>query len=83
MQPQAVTAGQITYDLRRLRMHRLITRVPHTHRYRVTEIGLRTAMLITRIHDRLLPTGLGDLAEAINPGPLRRAFLTFQQQIDR
>ncbi|HEX6761070.1 MAG TPA: hypothetical protein VF086_22055 [Propionibacteriaceae bacterium] len=83
LQPQAVTAGQITYDLRRLRMHRLITRVPHTHRYRVTEIGLRTAMLITRIHDRLLPTGLGDLAEAINPGPLRRAFLTFQQQIDR
>ena len=58
--PHTVTAGQITYDLRRLRMHQLIARVPHTHRYQVTETGLRTAMLITRIHDRLLPTGLGD-----------------------
>jgi hypothetical protein len=81
--PHTVTAGQITYDLRRLRMHQLIARVPHTHRYQVTETGLRTAMLITRIHDRLLPTGLGDLAEPNTPGPLRRAFRTYQQEIDR
>jgi hypothetical protein len=83
LDPQAVTAGQITYDLRRLRMHQLIARVPHTHRYRVTETGLHTAMLITRVHDRLLTTGLGDLTQAGNPGPLRRACLAYQQQIDR
>jgi hypothetical protein len=83
LDPQAVTAGQITYDLRRLRMHRLITREPHTHRYRVTDIGLHTAMLITRIHDRLLPTGLAHIAGPDSPGPLRRAYLTYQQQIDR
>ena len=34
--PSAMTPGRMTYDLRRLRLHGLITRVPHTHRYRVT-----------------------------------------------
>ncbi len=31
---EQVTAGQMTYDLRRLRAHGLIARIPHTHRYR-------------------------------------------------
>ena len=38
-----MTSGQITYDLRRLRLHGLIERIPHTFRYRVTPTGLRTA----------------------------------------
>ena len=61
--PEAVTVGQMTYDLRRLRLHGLITRIPHTHRYRVTDTGLHSAMLLTRVHDRLLPTGLAELTE--------------------
>src|SRR4029434_6682484 len=32
-------AGHTTYDLRRLRLHGLIERVPHTHRYRLTPSG--------------------------------------------
>ena len=35
-----ITAGQMTYDLRRLRAHGLIERVPRTRRYTVTETGL-------------------------------------------
>ena len=35
----AITAGQISYDLRRLRAHGLITRIPRSHRYRLTDIG--------------------------------------------
>ena len=61
--PRHVTAGQITYDLRRLRVHGLITRIPHTHRYQVTDTGLHTAMFLTRLHDRLLPH---------RPGPAHR-----------
>jgi len=38
-----MTSGQITYDLRRLRLQGLIERIPHTFRYRVTPTGLRTA----------------------------------------
>jgi hypothetical protein len=32
--PEDITAGKMTYDLRRLREHGLIARIPHTRRYR-------------------------------------------------
>ena len=32
--------GKMAYDLRRLRLHGLIERLPHSHRYRITEHGL-------------------------------------------
>jgi hypothetical protein len=41
--PTTWPAGRATYDLRRLRLHGLIERIPHTHRYRVTEAGLHHA----------------------------------------
>ena len=37
---RSITAGQITYDLRRLRAPRPDRTQPHTHRYRVTDTGL-------------------------------------------
>ena len=37
--PEAMTSGQITYDLRRLRIHGLIYRIPHSFRYQVTPAG--------------------------------------------
>jgi hypothetical protein len=79
----AVSTGQMTYDLRRLRSHRLIERVPRTHRYRVTDAGLHTAMLLTRVHDRVLPAGLAGLADAsAPPGKLRTAATAYQNAID-
>src|SRR4029450_5737177 len=33
LQPGAVTTGQTTYDLRRLKTRGLIERIPHSHRY--------------------------------------------------
>jgi hypothetical protein len=47
-------SGPLTYDLRRLRLHRLIERAPHSHRYRTTELGARTAMLYVRLYTRAL-----------------------------
>ena len=47
-----MSSGQMTYDLRRLRLHGLIERIPATYRYQVTAAGLRTAMFLTRVHDR-------------------------------
>jgi len=52
--PGAMTAGQATYDLRRLRVHGLIVRLPHSNRYTVTEDGLRAAVVLTQTHTRLL-----------------------------
>ena len=56
--PGQITPGRITYDLRRLRLHGLITRIPKTRRYRITAKGLRTAILYTRLYNRSLRTGL-------------------------
>jgi len=53
-----ITPGAVTYDLRRLRLHGLIKRVPRTHRYEVTSSGLRYALFFTRTYDRLLRPGL-------------------------
>jgi hypothetical protein len=47
-----MTSGQISYDLRRLCVHGLIERIPRTHRYQVTDTGLRHALFLTRLHIR-------------------------------
>jgi len=46
--PAAITTAQMTYDLRRLRLHGLIDRIPHTHRYQLSATGLPTAMFLMR-----------------------------------
>jgi len=79
MPRDAVTTGQMTYDLRRLRLHGLIERVPHTHRYHVTDTGLPIAIFLTRVHDRFLPTGLANVTDHTSTGPLRAAAHRYQQ----
>lgn len=78
----AVTTGQMTYDLRRLRLHGLIERVPHTHRYRVTEAGLPIAIFLARVHDRFLPTGLAATIDPTSTRPLHAAARRYQQAFD-
>lgn len=82
--PELMTSGQITYDLRRLRLHGLIQRVPGTFRYQVTGTGLRCARYLTRLHDRLLRTGLAQLTDPDPPAPaaLRAADRAYQAAID-
>jgi hypothetical protein len=79
---EAVSSGQMTYDLRRLRLHGLIERVPHTHRYHVTDTGLPTAIFLARLHDRFLPTGLAQSIDPASSGPLRTAATRYQHAID-
>jgi hypothetical protein len=67
-----ITAGQMTYDLRRLRVHGLIERIPRSRRYHVTDTGLQHALLFTHAHDHLLRTGL---ALTSNPSPPRKTKL--------
>jgi hypothetical protein len=61
LSPEQITTGQMTYDLRRLRAHGFIQRIPRTHRYRVTDHALHTALILTHINDRLLPEALDDI----------------------
>jgi hypothetical protein len=78
--PAQWSPGRMTYDLRRLRIHGLIQRIPRTHRYRVTPDGFRIALLFSRTYSRVLRTGLS-LAPAAadeNPAPPRD-----MQQLDQ
>jgi predicted MarR family transcription regulator len=79
-----MTSGQITYDLRRLRLHGLIERVPGTFRYQVTDTGIRAARYLTRVHHRLLRTGLAQLTDPSPPAPspLRAAARSYQVAFD-
>jgi hypothetical protein len=82
--PEDITAGQMTYDLRRLRIHGLIERIPRTFRYRVTDPGLHLALFLTRAHDHLLHGGLADLIDPAPPQPaaLRAAARAYQRAFD-
>jgi hypothetical protein len=58
LDPSTMTLGRTSYHLRRLRLRGLIQRTPHTHRYRVTPEGLRTALFCTRSYNRFFRPGL-------------------------
>jgi hypothetical protein len=42
LQPADLTQGRMTYQLRCLRLHGMIERIPQPHRHRLTCLGLRT-----------------------------------------
>ena len=79
-----ITAGKMTYDLRRLRAHGLIARIPHTRRYQVTDTGLSHALLLTHAHDHLLRAGLAQLTDHDPPvsNQLRAADRAYQAAFD-
>jgi len=82
--PEDITAGKMTYDLRRLREHGLIARIPHTRRYQVTDTGLHQALLFTHAHEHLLRPGLAQLTDPSPPAPspLRAAARAYQAAYD-
>ena len=72
-----LNSGQMSYDLRRLRLHGLVERIPKTHRYYVTDLGFRAALFLSRSYSRLLRPGLASLVPGHQPPapvPLRQAF---------
>ena len=84
LDPANYSAGKMTYDLRRLRLHGIIERIPSSHRYQLTPDGLRIAMFFSRTYARLLRP---KLAEIMPDGPpnnsaLRRAFDRLAYEID-
>ena len=81
--PADMTQGRMSYDLRRLRLHGLIERVPATHRYTVTDHGMKIAIFLTRAHTRLIRPGLAELLDDHSPPtPLRRRFDQLDTAID-
>jgi hypothetical protein len=82
--PDQLTPGQMTYHLRRLRLHGLVERLPHTHRYQVTEFGWRVALFFTRTYARVIRPGLAQIVPCPSPvdSPLRRRFDQLETAMD-
>jgi hypothetical protein len=78
------TQGRMSYQLRRLRLHGLIERIPKTHRYRLTSFGFRVAVFCTRAYARILRPGIGLIlpATSLLPCPLRRSFDRLEQEVN-
>ena len=85
LDPAHYPVGRMTYDLRRLRLHGLIQRIPHSHRYELTPTGLGIALFFTRTYARLLRPKLAEIMPAGPPGDytLRAAFDRLQAEINR
>ena len=82
---EEVTPGRMTYDLRRLRLHGIIERIPKSHRYRLTDSGLRTALFFTRAYNRLLRPGIVAAIpdEHAHDPSLRASFRQLEATMDR
>ena len=75
------TPGQMTYDLRRLRLAGLIRRIEHTNTYVLSPDGIRVAVFYTKLHNRLLrPLLAADQPQA--PPELRAALRAIDQHVD-
>jgi len=72
----------MTYDLRRLRLHGLIERLPHSHRYRVTDLGQRIALFFTKVHSRILRPGLSQLFDGCPKAP-NQPIATAMRRLDQ
>jgi hypothetical protein len=62
----------------------MIERLPRSHRYRVTDLGWRTALFFTRSYNRLLRPNLATIipGHATEIVPLRRAFDNLDRHIN-
>lgn len=77
-------AGKMTYDLRRLRLHGLIEKRPHSHRYEVTPAGLRICLFFTKVYARVLRPGLSQIGERLTAAatpPVATALNRLEQAV--
>jgi predicted MarR family transcription regulator len=71
----------MSYDLRRLRLHGLIQRLPHSNTYHLTPEGIRVAVFYTKLQNRLLRPLL-DADKAPAKIEIRRAFKTLESAVN-
>ena len=75
------TRSQMTYDLRRLRLHGLIDRLSGTNTYVLTPEGVRVAVFYTKVHGRVLRPLIAAGDQPPAPIALRRALATIDRII--
>ncbi|MGB8876242.1 MAG: hypothetical protein WCD11_07990 [Solirubrobacteraceae bacterium] len=71
----------MSYDLRRLRLHGLIERLPHSNAYHLTSEGIRVAVFYTKLQNRLLRPLL-DTDKPPAKIEIRRAINTLESAVN-
>jgi hypothetical protein len=67
--------AQMTYDLRRLRLKKLIERIGNSYRYRLTDLGIKVVTFFTKLYQRLFRPGLAALLpQQLYPSDLAQAL---------
>jgi hypothetical protein len=76
--------GQMTYDLRRLRLKGLIYRPPKTNRYIITPYGWKVARLFSRLEGRVFRPAMAMFTanDAVLPFPLRQSLDRVDAELD-
>jgi hypothetical protein len=74
--------ARMTYDLRRLRLHGLIERRPHSNRYLVTADGIRIILFFTRAEARFFRVALA-IDQPIESDHASRTLIQASRAIDR
>jgi hypothetical protein len=88
LQPSDYTLSQLRYDLRKLRLHGLIQRIPHTYYYRLSSPGLKQVILLVQLRRRIYgPLAFGLLRHRPDPqhspdSPFERAYFKVEKAID-
>ncbi len=78
---QEYSPNQMSYDLRRLRLHGLIERLPRSNTYLLTGEGIRVAVFYSKLQNRLLcPLLAADQPPA--PIEVRRALATLEKAVE-
>lgn len=75
------SANQMGHDLRKLRLHGLIEKIPGTNTYRTTPEGIRAAVFYTKLRGRLLGPLLNAAHQPPAPVELRRALTTIDHTL--
>ena len=79
--PDDYNAGQMTYDLRRLRLQGLIERIPHSQRYRFTAEGLCLALAYHRTQARVLGPVLSATLDGESTTRLQAAVAAYDRAV--
>ena len=81
---EAYTLGQLRYDWRKMKAHRLVERLDHSYCYRLTRKGIGGAVIFLLFHKRLR----GPLADSLfgrkpsSPSPLPTKIATAYRSAD-
>jgi hypothetical protein len=88
LKPKDYTLTQLRYDVRKLRLHGLIERVPKSYAYRFTPKGTKLSILLTQLRKRIYgPLGFGLFRTRPNPdfspdSRFEKAYLKVEKAMD-